>query len=327
LTKQSTAPVLFALAIDCLVTRRFRDIAALIAGSIPVPALVLSALWFRHEEFLPNFLAVGHAIYSWPGAVVTAVDLMRTNQIAVLPISVGLLGAGFNWRKEKYRAILLAGVFAWVANLAALANTGGSANYLILPWLLTVLLVPAGLAEIETWAKRSLLIPLGLTLLGGFLLIHQRNLLPWKVPDDLDTFNVDKMNVLSDLAYLELHSRQPQLLDPLFYNHLSLQKAWSIAPILRQLDDEEFDLIVINGDDGQTDSEFLVNGYRGTARWGAGALGEMASHYRALCEVPGLIALVPRDRSVAVQEMDIARIFQQPCHATQRMPQLAPGVH
>jgi hypothetical protein len=50
----------------------------------------------------------------------------------------------------------------------------------------------------------------------------------------------------------------------------------------------------------------------------------MASHYRALCEVPDYIALVPRDRASILQEKDIARIFGQPCRATGRTPQLAP---
>jgi hypothetical protein len=324
LTKQSTAPVLLALAIDCLIARRFRSFAALVAGSTPVPLLILTMLWLRHEPFFPNFLVVGHAVLNWPGVVLTTVNLVRTNQIAVIPIALGLLGAGLSWKNVKYRAILLVGSFAWLVNLAALANTGGAANYLILPWLLTMLLAPAGIVGIEEWARQSVIVPLGLTLLGGLLLIHQRNLLPLKPAADLDMDNVDRIKVLSDLPYLELHSRYPQFLDPLFYHHLSLRNAWSVAPILQQIDGEEYDLIVINGSDGQTDSEFLVSGYRGTSRWGADTLGPMASHYRALCEVPDYIALVPRDRASILQEKDIARIFGQPCRATGRTPQLAP---
>jgi hypothetical protein len=325
LTKQSTAPVLFALAIDCLIARRFRNCAALIAGSVPVPFLILSMLWLRHEPFLPNFLVVGHAVFNWPGAVLITINLVRTNEIAVIPLALGLLGAGLSWKNVKYRPILLVGAFAWLANLAALANTGGAANYLILPWLLTMLLVPAGIVGIEEWAKQSVTVPLGLTLLGGLLLIHQRNLLPLKLPADLDMDNVDKIKVLSNLPYLELHSRQPQLLDPYFYHQLSLQSVWSIAPIIRQIDGEEYDLILIEGGDGPSDSEFLVKSFRGVSFWGAETLGPMASHYRALCEVPDYIALVPRDRSSILQEKDIARIFGQPCRATGRAPQLAPG--
>jgi len=324
LTKQSTAPVLLALAIDCLIARRFRNCAALVAGSMPVPFLILAMLWLRHEPFLPNFLVVGHAVFNWPGAVLAAFNLVRTNQIAVIPIALGLLGAGLSWKSVKYRPILLVGAFAWLANLAALANTGGAANYLILPWLLTMLLAPTGLARIEEWTRYSILIPLGLTLLGGFFLIHQRNLLP-KLPADLDTYNVEKLKMLSSLSYLEMRSREPQLLDPLLYHHLSLQNVGSIAPIVQQIDNEEYDLIVIEGEDGPSDSEFLVKSFRGVSFWGADTLVPMASHYRALCEVQHFIALVPRDRSSILQDKDIGHIFGQPCRATVRVPQLAPG--
>jgi hypothetical protein len=146
-----------------------------------------------------------------------------------------------------------------------------------------------------------------------------------KLPADLDTYNVDKLKMLSSLSYLEMRSRQPQLLDPFLYHLLSVQNLSSFASIVQQIDNEEYDLILIEGGDGPSDSEFLVKSFRGVSFWGAETLGPMASHYRALCEVPDYIALVPRDRSSILQEKDIARIFGQPCRATGRTPQLAPG--
>jgi hypothetical protein len=136
---------------------------------------------------------------------------------------------------------------------------------------------------------------------------------------------VDKLKMLSSLPYLELHSRQPQLLDPYLYHQFSLQNVWSIAPIVQQIDEEQYDLIVISGSDSPADSEFRVSS-RGTSGWGADTLGPMASHYRVLCEVPDFLALVPRNRANVLQDKDIARIFGQPCRATSRTPQLAPGM-
>ena len=325
LTKQTTAPMLFALAIDCLIARRFRNCAALIAGSVPIPALILFAFWLRQEPFLANFLIMRHAVSELSGAFYYLFSVMRTSQIAVIPVSIALLGAALVWREEKYRAILLAAFFVCLSSIAALANIGGYSNYLVLPWMLTILLVPPALAKIEEWTRRSILIPLGLTLLGGFFLIHQRNLLP-KLPADLDTYNVDKLKMLSSLSYLEMRSRQPQLLDPFLYHLLSVQNLWSFASIVQQIDNEEYDLILIDGDDGPGDSEFLVKSFREVSFWGADTLGPMVSRYRVLCEEPHFIALVPRDRAGILQEKDIARIFGQPCRATGRTPQLAPGV-
>jgi hypothetical protein len=326
MTKQSTAPVFFALIIDSLMARRFRGAAALIAGSVPIPALILFALWLRQEPFLANFLIVRQALYDWPSGFAMLINLLRTNQIAVIPISMAFLGAGLNWRMAKYRTILLAAGFGCISNLAAFANIGANRNYLILPWLLMILTVPAALVRIEKWARNSALIPLALTLLGGFLLLHQRNVLAPEIPPDSDTHDVEKLKILSSWPYLEMRSRQPQLLDPFLYRQLALQKLWSFAPIIRQIDGEEYDLIMIRGDDGPTDSEFLVKSIRGISGWAADTVGPIASHYRTLCEVPFIIVLVPRDRSVAFRDEDIARILHQPCRATNRLPQLEPGM-
>jgi hypothetical protein len=207
----------------------------------------------------------------------------------------------------------------------ALANTAGAANYLILPWLLTILLVPAGLVRLEEWTRRSVLIPLALTLLGGLSLIHQRNLLMRKSPGDLDTYNVDTLTMLSGSPYLEIRSRQPQLLDPLFYRQLAAQNLWSFAPIIQRIDDEQYDLILVSGDDTKTDSDYWVKSIRGVSGWGPDTLGAMADHYRALCEIPDFLALIPRDRPVRVLDEDIARIYKQPCRASSRTPRMEPG--
>jgi hypothetical protein len=325
LTKQSTAPILFALLIDTLIARRFRNSAALIAGATPIPALVFLTLWLRHDPFLANLSGLQHAFYSWQLLGPTVLNIVRCDQMAIVPLLVALLGVGLSWRKEKYRTVLLALGIGSISNLAALANTGGNTNYLILPWLLMAVMAPAGLAGIEAWARRSVILPLGLTALGGLLLIHNANVLLPKLPPNLDTYNVDKLKMLSALPYLELRSREPQLLDPYLYHQFSLQNVWSMAPIVQRIDEEEYDLIVISGSDGPADSEFRVS-YRGTSGWGADTLGPMMSHYRVLCEVPSFLALVPRNRPGAVREKDIARIFGQPCLATVRTPQLAPGV-
>jgi hypothetical protein len=326
LTKQSTAPVLFALVIDSLIARRFRNIVALVGGGLPIPALLLFVLWFRHEPFLANFDAIGHALRSWPTALSTALNCLRTNQAAIIPICVALLGTVLNWRKVKYRAILLAAGFGCFANLAALSNLGGYAHYLILPWLLMIPMIPAGLIQIEQWTRRSILIPVGLTLLGVILLVHQRNLLIRKLPADIDTSTVGRLEILSDLPYLEMRSREPQLMDPFFYHDLSLQNLWSFAPIAQRIDNEEYDLVLINGENGRADSDFSVTSFRGISYWGTDALGTIESHYRVLCEVPEFLALVPLDRPNTVKEQEIGRIFRQPCSATTRRPQLDPGV-
>jgi hypothetical protein len=326
LTKQNTAPVLLALTIDTLIARRFRNTAALIAGSVPIPALILITLWLRQEPFLGSSFIMQHTVYDWPAGLTTLVFLMRANEMAIVPISLALLGIGLSWRKEKYRAILLAAGFGVISNLAAIANIGSGANYLMLPWMLMIPMAPPGLAAVRGWTRLSMPVSLGLTLLGGLLLIHQRNIMFPEIPPNLDARGLDRVSMLSTVPYLEMRSRQPQLLDPFLYRLLSARNQWSFAQIDRKINGEEFDLVVINGNDGKDDSEYSVSSNRGFSWWSGETLDAMASHYRALCEVPHLIALVPRDRSGTLQEQDITRILGQPCRATGRIPQLAPGM-
>ncbi len=49
-------------------------------------------------------------------------------------------------------------------------------------------------------------------------------------------------------------------------------------------------------------SDFLVAGFRGTSTLGPTRSDELKAHYRVLCEVPGMLALVPRIRSKTLQD-------------------------
>lgn len=332
LTKQTMAPMLLAPVIDSLIARRYKDAVALIAGSASMATIILSILWLRHEPFLANYTAEAHVVVKWLSAATTAINYMRTNQMAIIPIFIALVGAGLRWREKRYRVILLAAGAGCLLNIAALANLGGAENYLIMPWLMVALLVPAGLIQLEAWTGRSVLIPIGLTVLGMVLLIHQRNLVEIKVFRNLDTSTVGSMTMLTDLSYLEMRSRAPQLMDPAFYHHLSLQKAWADASILQRIDGGVYDLIILRGSDakgdaGSLDSTFSVLSYRGISNWGEDMLEAMRARYRTLCEVPGHIALVPRERFDALSAESVGQIFGQPCVASNRLPQVEAGAH
>jgi hypothetical protein len=109
------------------------------------------------------------------------------------------------------------------------------------------------------------------------------------------------------------------------YNQLSKQRVWSDEPIRQRIDAEAYDLLLIGGKDGTSDSEFLVAGFRGTSLWGADVVREMTLHYRVLCKTPDHVALVPLDRTSSLRTEDIAEIFNQPCRLTDRRPQVSPG--
>jgi hypothetical protein len=325
LTKQSTAPLLLALFLDCLLARRFKGAALFVTGGVIASAPILGILWFRHEPFLENFTVVKLAIRDWSSIPRTILSFVSVNQISVISTCVALIGVGLSWKEKRYRSILLITAFAWLSHVAALANPGSGWHYMILPWLLTMLFVPAGLKLLERLATRQLWIPIALLALATIILIHQKSLLMRKSLTELNASTVGNLNMLSDVPYLELRSRQPQLLDPFLYNELSKQRVWSDMPIRQSIDAESYDLLLIGGKDGTSSSEFLVAGYRGTSLWGADVLIEMTLHYRVLCETPDHVALVPLDRTSPLGTADIAEIFNQPCRSTDRRPQVSPG--
>lgn len=327
-TKQNTAAVLLALVIDQLWARKFKEAGVFIAGGVTAAIWILLPLWLRHEPFLANFTLIRSITRDWFSIPDLLVRCLRINEIAVVPIFIAVLGATLIWKETKYRGILLVTVFAWASNVAALANEGGDYNYMLLPWLLTMLFVPAGLRQLERWAAHSLWIHAGLFCLAMIAFFHQSSHLAAQPPTAIDTSIVSKLKVLTDNSYLELQSGQPQLLDPWMYNDLAKQKAWSDEPIRQKIDAEDYDVLLLSGKDGSSDSEFLVEGYRGTSFWGADVLREMTLHYRVLCEAYGNfnhLALVPMDRRNFLSRDDLTELLHQSCRVTNRRPQVIPG--
>jgi hypothetical protein len=308
-TKQTTAPLLVALILDAFIGRKWKSAAALIVGSVPIPAVILCVLWMRHEPVLANMTAGRFVAKHWgtvPGGIFY---LLRMNELALIALGVAILGAFLTWSEEGYRPLLLAAVIGFLSNAAALANVGSNYNYFILPWLLALLFVPVGLKQIETWSTGRPWIPVGLFLVAALLLMHRSYLLRSSFPPDLDASGVSSLTMLSDLSYLEARSREPQLLDPYTYGEFSEQKKWSNAPILQRIDDEHYDLILMS-----EDPHFAAWAWRPEMR------AEAEAHYRVLCEVDHRAALVPLNRTDTPHAEDLMRIFGEPCRAPSVMP-------
>ena len=333
LTKQSTAPVLMALMIDLLWSRKFKEAAIFTFGGITTAIPILGTIWLRHEPFMANFTAISHVTQDWKSIPSVVLDAFRVNQIAGIGIALALLGATFKLQDKRYRGVLLVVVFAWLSNIAALANVGGGPHYLIMPWLMTMLLVPAGLRQVEVRSERAVWIPAAIFLLAAFIVIHQRSLLNAKPLETLDARPIENLTMLTDLPYLELRSKEPQLLDTFTYNEFAKQGAWQDAPVLKKMDAKEYDLLLMDGNDAADQQTFLVSGFRGVSLWSEDLLRESSLNYRVLCEVGSgeasihRIILVPQGRQESVTASEIATIFNSPCYATNRTPQLAAGMH
>jgi hypothetical protein len=325
LTKQTMVAVPLALTVHSLWEGKPRRAAIFLAGGAAAAIAILLPPWLWHEPFLANLTVVSRSVLDWysiPGVLKSSLHM---NGISLIGIFIALLGAAFSWRERKYRSILLVTLFAWGTNAAALANVGGGSQYLILPWFATMLLVPAGLRQLERAAMHTLLAPVAIFLFAALMVFLQKSILRDQPPRALSPGPVVHLEMLTDNSYLEVRSRDPQLLDPYLYNEFSKQGAWSDAPIRQRVDAEAYDLLLIGGSDGASSTEFFVGSYRGTSDWGSDLLTEMSLHYRPLCETTDYLALVPMDRTAPLNSANIAEIFNEPCRATRRIPQTAPG--
>lgn len=333
LTKQSTAPVLMALMIDLLWSRKIKEAFVFVAGGITTALPILLTIWLRHEPFIANFTAISHVTQDWKSIPSVVFDAFRVNQVTAIGISLALLGAAFKLRDKRYRGILLGVAFAWLSNIAALANVGGGPHYLILPWLLTMLLVPAGLRQVEIRSERAVWIPVAIFLVAAFIVIHQRSLLSTRSPEAIDARPIENLTMLTDLPYLELRSKEPQLIDTFTYNEFAKQGVWKDTPVLERIDAKHYDLLLMDGKDSADQQAFQVNGFRGVSLWSEDLLRESALNYRVLCEVGNgndnyqRLILVPQSRQVNLSASDVETIFHSPCYATDRRPELAPGMH
>ena len=221
--------------------------------------------------------------------------------------------------------ILLAAALGWISNVAALANTGASANYLILPWLLTLSLVPAGLNRIEEWAQRSSWVAAGLILLGVLMMIHQRGMLVPKPDADLDASGLDRIRFFQQFRLPG--DTQPRAAIPgrFLLPSTGLQNCAHCADLAQDRRRRIRPGIGRRQRMGRLKRSFWWPAFAELPP-GTDTLGELKG------PLPGAVrgsryARVGSAESLGnLQDSDISRIFRQPCRATDRLPQLAPGM-
>lgn len=324
-TKQTMAVAVFAVILDSLIGRRWKGVNAYVGGALSVTALLFCILWFRHEPFLQNFAIAGHSIVNLSIILPSILLMLKGDELSIVAIGVSMIGVACCWRRERYRAILLVSALGVASNVLAIANTGSSNNYLILPWLLLMLFLPAGLLCLERQVRDSHAVPLCLAVACFFLLAHQRNLLREEIHEKLDCSGLADLEVLSDRPYLEMRTLNPEFLDPFFYHQLSLQHLWSIDPVLLRIKNETFDMITIHGRSVRAGSSFEIDNTNGMSLWGPEIVDAINRHYRQLCSVPEEMIFIPVGRSSRIQQTEMQAVFNESCTASMGKLQLANG--
>ncbi len=333
LCKQSTAPLFFALLICILLEKKPRKVALTAVGALPLSAIIMCFIWLRHEPIYENYSALGQVIKNWSTLPISILNLLRTNQIALIPLSIAALGMLLSIKSPRYRTPLLVTLAAWAFGLIGLVNAGAGTNYLILPYWLSLVFIPPALLWLEQSKGPFKVTYMVLGLLGILLAFHQRKIIFHDLPASLNTKPIHDWTMLSDISYLEINSRKPQLLDAFAYHEFQIKGLWKPWEVTQTVQAGGYDLIIFTGADSVDGKGFEVSGYRGISLWGDETLQSAIRNYRVLCEVGDAKAgvhhliLVPQGKENTVRASDIATVFNSPCYASDRTPQLAPGMH
>jgi hypothetical protein len=230
------------------------------------------------------------------------------NKEAIVLLILALAGIPSALRQREFRPVLLAVVIAGGSSVLALVNIASSYNYLILPWMLVVLLVPEGLQVLSRSAPAVRLVVPVLALVALLIIFRERSALLSRPPKNLDASGLKDVNLLSNLPYLEAHSKQPLLLDPLLYHVLEMKHVLSLSPISDEVNQEQFDLVILQGSPAPDGKNFVVANLVEVSEYGRPLVSDLNAHYGSflLCVDPatGLstIVLKPRHRESLLVE-------------------------
>ncbi len=168
----------------------------------------------------------------------------------------------FKWREHSYK------VFAYyflihMVGIASMGKDGASPNYLLEPWLSTLLLIPIAVVLIQKVIQKYsgiqkifpvMIIPFGLILwilFTGYtpfqfspnthlIALHHK-----KEQQYLrDLLRSAPGDVLSEDMTLTINARKPVLLEPFQFLHLAIQHQWNPTPLIHDCERQRFSVIL-----------------------------------------------------------------------------------
>jgi hypothetical protein len=235
--------------------RRHRPAALLAAAALAPVIVTVSWLELRGEPVLYSLLVLRHGIYDVRGEL-GLIGLLAVGA-PVMILQVGLAVAGLAALRGHRPAIArLAGlylVFAALLAIVTMAQVGATHYYLAETLTACSLLAPLGL---DRWLERlrgaaadtrlaAALVLLGLPALGAITLART---LTAPLPHwGKLCAAVAGHRVLSDDSYAAVCGKDPELIEASIMSVLEQTGAWSPAPILRQIQRQQFDYVILRG--------------------------------------------------------------------------------
>ena len=319
LVKQSAAAAGLSIALVYLFNGRYKQIVVLVLSAAAPVVIAFAFLMWRHEPFLDHFLAAGHTTWSLAGAAAWLAEGHLSRPTAILYYAIGAVGflraitAGE--QGQMLAAFAAVNVFA---GFALIPQLGGAANYFLPGFAGCALLLPFAIRTFEenVRAPRAIAVLLILTFLAavldcaaGFYVLPRSSAGTYIPPGSLSSFKV-----LSDDPYLELHTRDPELIDPFTIHSLELQGRWNPSGVVANVQAGVYDLVILG-------SGRVIKDYRGIAFFGPAIVDALNENYEVLCGIGNALVLKPRSREIAASPEMLGRILG-PCVVKPPQPNL-----
>jgi hypothetical protein len=319
LVKQSAAAAGLSIALVYLFNGRYKQIVVLVLSAAAPVVIAFAFLSWRQEPFLDHFLAAGHTTWSLAGAGAWLAEGHLSRPTAILYYAIGTVGF-LRAIKAGEQAQMLA-AFAAVnvfAGFALIPQLGGAANYFLPGFAGCALLLPFAIRTFEenVRAPRAIAALVTLSFLAALLdcaagfYVLPRSSAGRYIPYGL----LSSFKVLSDDGYLEVHTRDPEIIDPFTIHSLELQGRWNPSGVVANVQTHAYDLVILGN--GR-----VIKDYRGIAFFGPVILNALNENYEVLCGYGNGVVLKPRSREAAAGPEMLSRILG-PCVAKPPEPNL-----
>ena len=277
-------------------------------------AVTFLILYWRRDPFLQQITFAGKSLWSLRDGAHYVIDHLLEGRW-VVPIGIGALGFGQAVKMgNKLQMIASFTIVNWLVGFVGIGQIGGYLNYFLPGLTGCALLLPCAMQLFRQHARLTA----SLAIASAALLWatsnaysyegSQSKYFPAPTTDSLAWLR--PFRVLSDLTTLNMHGREPNLLDPFGAHVLELTGNWDPAPVVEGLQRGDYDLIIFT----RVSLDHLISSFRGVSDFSAGQVPiPVNEKYEILCSTDRSTVLMPRGREVAATPEMFSRMFQLPC--------------
>ncbi len=323
LIKQPGFAVAIAIFAALIFQKQFKKAAIFVAGCTVPVVLTLAILYWRHDPFLQQALFAVKS--SW--SIRNAAQFARTNLLTwywIVPTAIGLLGFVPALKSgAKGQLIASFALFNFMVGLSGLPQLGGYVNYLLPAMAGCAMLLPYAIQVFEERTDFNVAssviatLALSLAMLTGYLHVNGVSHVMNAPSQEPLTF-LRPYRVLSDLTTMNLHGREPNLLDPFGARVMELNGYWDPSPVVEGLRHGDYDLIILT----RVDFHHVVPNFRGISYFSPMEVKLINANYEVLCSTMTNMVLRPRGRDVSATPEMFGRMFNQTCPTGWRKKQL-----